>query len=297
MGLVRMPSSRMYWETDTRLAPVADKVSRNRFLNIIAKLHFVENRSVTKKQQQDKLWKIRPWLNKFRENCLKLVPEEYNFIDEQMVPFKEKFSRIKQYMQNKPHKWGFTIWCRCGISGLLYDFDVYQGNGHEMHENSIGLSGDVVLQPCATLPAGKNYKAIADNFFTSMTLLCKRKERGILNLGTVRKNRLPGWELKDKTLKEEGRGSFDHWAETTHDICAIRWFDNRAVTLVSSYLGTEPADAVRIWDKKKKEHVVVPSPYAVTAYNNFMSGVDFLDSLISKYSYHMRSKRWYVYLF
>ena len=183
MELVRMPSSRMYWENDTRHAPVADIMSRNRFLNIIAKLHFVDNLSVTEKQQQDKLWKIRPWLNKFRENCLKLVPEEYNSIDEQMVPFKGKFSRIKQYMQNKPHKW-----CRCGISGLLHDFDVYQGKGREIHENSIGLSGDVVLQLCATLPAGKNYKAIADNFFTSMALLCKLKERGILYLGTVRKN-------------------------------------------------------------------------------------------------------------
>ena len=147
-----------------------------------------------------------------------------------MVPFKGKFSRIKQYMQNKPHKSGFTIWCRCGISGLLYDFDVYQEKGREMQENSIGLSGDVVLKPCATLPAGKNYKAIADNFFTSMALLCKLKERGILNLGTVRKNRLPGCELKEeKTLKEEGRRSFDHWVETTQDICAIHWIFVRFV--------------------------------------------------------------------
>ena len=55
MELVKMPSSRMYWETDTRHAPVADIMSRNRFLNIIAKLHFVDNLSVTEKQQQDKL--------------------------------------------------------------------------------------------------------------------------------------------------------------------------------------------------------------------------------------------------
>ena len=129
MGLVRMPNSRMYWENDTRYAPVAYIMSRNRFLTILSHLHFVNNFSATEDQTQgDKLWKIRPWLTKFRENCLKLVPEEFNSIDEQMVPFKEKFSSIKQYLRNKPHKWGFKIWCRCRISGLLYDFDIYQGS-------------------------------------------------------------------------------------------------------------------------------------------------------------------------
>ena len=79
----------------------------------------------------------------------------------------------------------------------------------------------------------KNYKAITENFFTSTALLCKLKERGILYLGTVRKNRLPGCELKDeKTLKEEGRGSFDHRVETTNDICAIRWFDKIKNTVI-----------------------------------------------------------------
>ena len=66
MGLVRMPNSRMYWENDTRYAPVADIMSRNRFLTILSHLHFVNNLSATEDQTQgDKLWKIRPWLTKF----------------------------------------------------------------------------------------------------------------------------------------------------------------------------------------------------------------------------------------
>jgi len=157
-------------------------MSRNRFLSILSNLHFVNNLAATSTQTQgDKLWKIRPWLPKFRKNCLKVVPEEFNSIDEQMVPFKGKFSSIKQYMRNKPNKWGFKIWCRCGISGLLYDFDIYQGSSHESaaQRTSIGLSGDVVMKLCSTLPEGKNYKAIADNFFTSMALILALKERSI----------------------------------------------------------------------------------------------------------------------
>ena len=299
MGLTKMPCSRMYWEKDTRYEQVADIMSRNRFLEILAHLHFVDNLTATEEQKKsDKLWKIRPWLTKFRENCLKLLPEEFNSIDEQMVPFKGKFSGIKQYMRNKPRKWGFKIWCRCGISGQLYDFDIYQGSGPEAVEQSIGLSGDVVVKLCSTLPEGKNYKAIADNFFTSMPLILKLKERGIYFLGTVRANRLPNCQLQEeKYLKKNGRGSYDYRVETTHQVCGVRWYDNRAVTLASSYLGPQPLDAVKRWEKSSKQHVSVPRPYMVKTYNNLMGGVNFLDSLISKYRYPIKSRRWYLYLY
>ena len=299
MGLVRMPNSRMYWENDTRYAPVADIMSRNRFLTILSHLHFVNNLSATEDQTQgDKLWKIRPWLTKFRENCLKLVPEEFNSIDEQMVPFKGKFSSIKQYLCNKPHKWGFKIWCRCGISGLLYDFDIYQGSSRgEVSAQSIDLSGDVVIKLCSTLPEGKNYKAIADNFFTSVALILALKERDIFFFGTVRSNRMANCHLQDeKELKKIGRGSFDHRVETTHQVCIVRWYDNRAVTVASSYLGFEPLDLAKRWDKSSKQHINVPRPFLVNSYNNLMGGVDFLDSLISKYKYPIKSRRWYLYL-
>ena len=256
MGLVRMPNSRMYWENDTRYAPVADIMSRNRFLTILSHLHFVNNLSATEDQTQgDKLWKIRPWLTKVRENCLKLVPEEFNSIDEQMVPFKGKISSIKQYLRNKPHKWGFKIWCRCGISGLLYDFDIYQGSSRgEVSAQSIGLSGDVVIKLCSTLPEGKNYKAIADNFFTSMALILALKEKDIVFFGTVRSNRMANCHLQDeKELKKIGRGSFDHRVEITHQVCIVRWYDNRALTVASSYLGFEPLNLAKRWDKSSKQ--------------------------------------------
>ncbi|XP_033823196.1 piggyBac transposable element-derived protein 2-like [Periophthalmus magnuspinnatus] len=298
MGLAPMAGTRMFWETDTRYPQVADIMSRNRFQNIIAHLHFVDNMVVTEEDKTDKLWKIRPWLTMFRNNCLKLVPEEYNSIDEQMVPFKGKYSGVKQYMHSKPHKWGFKIWCRCGISGLLYDFEIYQGSGVKEAGVGLGMSGDVVSRLCSTLPDEKNYKVTADNFFTSMPLIVKLKERGILYLGTARTNRLKNCRLKDeKDLKKEGRGSFDYRVETTHGVSAVKWYDNRAVLLVSSYLGPEPTDSVRRWDKAKKDFTLVTRPNVVKVYNSLMGGVDFLDCLISKYRYPMKARRWYIYLF
>ncbi len=61
-----------------------------------------------------------------------------------MVPFKER-SVLKQYMPEKPHKWGFKLWRRSGISGCLYDFDVDQGKElNAKKPTECGMGGDVV---------------------------------------------------------------------------------------------------------------------------------------------------------
>lgn len=79
----------------------------------------------------------------------KSVPEKNQSI-EKMVPFKGKFSKIKQYMKGKPNKWGFKIWDRCGSNGLLHDFDVYSGKDTQSGEKSpFGVSGDVVVNHTA----------------------------------------------------------------------------------------------------------------------------------------------------
>ena len=131
-------------------------------------------------KNNDKLWKLRPWLDSFREKCLQVVPEEHNSVDEMMIPFKGRFSSIKQYMRGKPHPWGFKVWVRTGISGMMCDFDVYQGSTNGIRAKSeLGLSGDVVMKLASTLPEGQNYKIYADNFFTSVRLIEKLVERGI----------------------------------------------------------------------------------------------------------------------
>ena len=44
-------------------------------------------------------------------------------IDKMMVPFKGQHG-VKQYMPKKPCKGGYRIWCRAGMSGYVYDFEV-----------------------------------------------------------------------------------------------------------------------------------------------------------------------------
>jgi hypothetical protein len=66
-------------------------------------------------------------------------------VDDIMVSFKGR-SSLKQYIQGKPNPWGFKLWGRAGASGVLYDFDDYQGKTGRQREDYIGVGGDTVLQ-------------------------------------------------------------------------------------------------------------------------------------------------------
>lgn len=298
MGLMQAAYVRTYWESATRYDPVADVMARDRFETLAASLHFISNDSLSNEcKEKDRVWKLRPWLNELKSSLKNIPPERHNSVDEIMIPFKGR-SNVKQYMQGKPHPWGFKLWGRAGASGILYDFEFYQGAAQEKPANSIGVGGDAVLNMASGLPSGQNYLLFADNFFTSLPLIEKLKERGIFFLGTVRPNRLKGLQLKsEKELKKEGRGSLDSKVEVVSNVLAVRWFDNRAVNLVTSYKDIEPMESVKRYDKKNKEMIDVNCPSIVGEYNQFMGGIDLMDSLSALYKYQVRTKRWYLVIF
>ncbi|XP_067939799.1 piggyBac transposable element-derived protein 1-like [Watersipora subatra] len=248
MGLVKMNSVQLYWETETFYPPVAGVMSRNRFQEILATLHFVNNLAVTEDDKKDKLWKLRPFLYQMKECCLKLTPTEFVCIDEMMCQFRGKTSKIRIYLKGKPHPWGFKIWACTDPNGFLYDFDVYQGGTGVRTERGQGT--DVVLK-LTSLPVNANYKVYADNFFTSIPLLKKLKERGMFYTGTVRKNRLAGCpHFEDKELKTKGRGALDYSVEENFQIAAVKWEDNKSVTMLSSLTGAHPVLEAERWDKQ-----------------------------------------------
>lgn len=96
---------------------------------------------------------------------------------------------------------------------------------------------------------------------------------------------------------KEGRGSVDFKVETSCNIIALRWFDNKSVDVVSSYVGLNPIGEVRRCDKKAKQFIIVKRPNIIETYNKLMGGVDLLDSLVSLYKQEMKSRRWYMYIF
>ena len=61
-----MPRARSYWELETRYSLVADVMSRNRLEKLVRTLDFRNNLDVTDEEKEDKLWKLRSWLQALR---------------------------------------------------------------------------------------------------------------------------------------------------------------------------------------------------------------------------------------
>ena len=129
------------------------------------------------------------------------TPEEVHYIDEQIIPTKG-LSSIKQYLPNKPNKWGIKVWARCVLVQECTT-EVNTGKDSTKKDNEIEgilMGGNVVYRLTQTLWLNKNYKAFFDNFFSSIGLLKLLKKEGLLAVATLRKDR-----LKDagKFLKNE----------------------------------------------------------------------------------------------
>lgn len=186
-GLVKMPSYKHYWAESTRYPLIADCMPRNRFSTLRTNLHVNDNNQVIHQGQPgyDRLFKIRPLIDSIRSNLLKLDKEEHMSVDEFLIPFKGR-SVLKQYIKNKPHKWGIKVFALAGESGMLYDFEIYVGKDTTTNKTELGISGDVVLRLSESIPPNKNFKLYIDNWFSSYNLAVKLQEKGYLMAGTVR---------------------------------------------------------------------------------------------------------------
>ncbi|KAK9965402.1 hypothetical protein ABG768_018879 [Culter alburnus] len=181
------------------------------------------------------------------------------------------------------------------VTGLVYDFEVYTGKGTVTNERGLGVAGEVVLRLVSEVPKGLNYKCFFDNWFTSPELIVELKKMGILTVATINRNRLRGCTLKsDKELSKAGRGAYEVKYEKTSGMSIVKWYDNKAVLLASSFIGPEPVERCRRWSKEKKEYVEVDRPHIVKVYNHNMGGVDLADMFAALYRIDIRPRRWYL---
>ena len=299
MGVVHMPRYRMYWSSDLRYNAIADYMSRNEFEDVGRFIHFNDNTKVITNRTDpgyDPLFKIRPLLDKLRQQCLLVAPMQRQSIDEQMIPFKGR-NKLRQYLPNKPKRWGFKVMARCcSRTGFTHDFTVYEGKAPELAEGeSVGYQpADFAILLCKSLPRQKNYIIYFDNWFNFQELQLRLKQWGFHSVGTLRANRVRGCKLKlESELRKEGRGSYDAKVDANSGLSIVRWFDNRAVQISSAHVGIEPVTMVKRWDNRARKFVEVPRPAAVTEYNTNMGGVDLFDMLAAMYRVDHKSRKWY----
>ncbi len=276
---------------------MASLMTANRFEEIKRYLHFVH---LNDDAGDDRFFKIHPVLDVLRTTFLTAMePEEFQSIDEQIIPFKGKHT-TKQYIPKKHKPWGFKLWVRAGAStGYMYQFELYQGaTGGRGQVGELGMAAEVVLRLCDNIK-GKNHKVFFDHFFCSISLLEKLKSQGIEATGTCWANRLMGGQakLKEKaTLTEEGRGA-SSVVTSEGNITVTWWLDSQVIHVASTYAGMYPQDAAKRWTKKEKKVIQILRPHVIKVYNTSMGGVDLLDQCVATYANRRKNLRWYFSIF
>jgi hypothetical protein len=133
-----------------------------------------------------------------------------------------------------------------------------------------------------------------------VSLVVYLEKRLIHSVGTVRLNRLRGLPGPvEADMKKNGRGTSCEYISIVDgvEVSCVRWYDNKLVSLISTFAGTQPVAKVKRWSKKEKAQLEIDCPNIVGIYNKHMGGVDTLDSIMGLYRIHVRSKKYYHRIF
>ena len=87
LGIVQLPTYKLYWSKEMGYPPVADVMPVNRFEKLRSFLHFINSIDLSN-IDGDKHSKVRPIIEAIRNECVKIEPRKYQAVDEQMIPWK-----------------------------------------------------------------------------------------------------------------------------------------------------------------------------------------------------------------
>ncbi|OWY98604.1 hypothetical protein PHMEG_00030590, partial [Phytophthora megakarya] len=87
-------------------------MKRERFERLMRNLHFSDNDAA--RAQTDKAWKVRPIVDTLQRTFLSgyTTPLVISF-DEAMVPSRSRYNPMRQFMKDKPHRWGTKLFMTC----------------------------------------------------------------------------------------------------------------------------------------------------------------------------------------
>lgn len=307
MSVYHYPNVRSYW-SEHGFRTIMESMTLNRFEKIRSVIHFNDNdlHKPVGHPDHDRLHKIRPFIDHMNNAFSSTTPFEQRLsLDEQMCATKIGHF-MKQYLPNKPHKWGFKLYVLCSLSGYAYRFEIYSGKQEHVRlseEPDLGSVGNTVVRLCRPLHRNVNHILYFDNYYTTLPLLHYLSTQGIHALGTIQRNRLGKHcnlpSQKDFNKTSVKRGTYEEQLTDYEGvpISVTCWKDNKLVTLASTYVGAKPEGTIRRFDKKNKKQTSIVCPKIIKEYNAHMGGVDLMDSFLGRYRIKMKSRKWYIRLF
>ena len=253
---------------------------RNRFFAILAFLHVVDPATET---PGNKLCKVESFVKHFKKRCSELYkPREHVAIDERMVKSRHR-SGIRQYIRDKPTKWGIKLWVLADSSnGYTVDFNIYIGRAAGREVSANGLGYDVVMRLIAPY-YNKGYHLFVDNFYSSLTLFRDLFDNGVLATGTILPSRR-SFPAALKNTKEWAKGKERGCMRWVRDppCLVLQWVDNKVVSMITTVGNAN--DHVQVSRKQRNAgswtNILVQQPQIFQTYNLKMNAVDRSDRFL-----------------
>jgi hypothetical protein len=216
MGLKKQPNYKIYWMRNIlfHCLVISNICTRARFMDLRRCLH-ITNPAVYEnigrgEPGYDKIRQTRWLVDAIRERCKVAWNLGKNLIiDEMMIRYKGTYSPIRQYLPNKPQKWGLKVWClACSVSKYVWNFEFYCGKQDPPSQQAPDLVPPIVPPLVPHVPQGESKLAhnvvlrmleglwnrghlvVMDNFFSSIGLFKELLSKGTYACGTMRSNRV-----------------------------------------------------------------------------------------------------------
>ena len=188
-----------------------------------------------------------------------------------MNPAKNRLG-IKQYIKNKPVKWGLKSFLLCdSTNGYVTNFEVYSGKESHIIPQ-LGAMGNIVYRLLTSARLHDlGHTLVMDRFYTSVTLAhFLHNVCGTHSLGTTMTNKKffpAALKLGKRGLPQRG----DFLYKCRDNVTCYAWQDKKLVQIIDTRFSPH---SVTTCERRQKDGSVVnvPVPEAISMYNKHMGG-------------------------
>lgn len=295
MSTINYPRLRMYWQQDYRLPMIVENMSKKRFQCLRNHIKTVFEPDVSQQERScDKLWKVRPLLDKVVSGCNKQNKGNALCVDEMFIPLtgprgakpgscKSKTMGLTAYILANPNG---TV-CDLQFSEKLQNCLDYGIDSFSTHEN-------IVLKLTADLVPG--HILYLNSYFTTERLVKELRKRGIMCTGTIADCRIPKLAVEimktEIDLKSKDLGSCQVLVNEHADLAITTWLDGKPITLLSSIHANATSEKCQRWSKKEKRYVTTNCPEVAKRYYENIRGVHIANKLLDVCPSGHRTRSW-----
>ena len=276
MGLVQMPQLNHYWSSSQLygLEIIRKTMSWKRFELLLKFWHFSNNNK--ENANQDRLIKLRPLSDLLKGRFSSLyMPGSVISIDETMIPWCGRLV-FRQYIPGKAHKYGIKMYKLATINGYTWTYLLYT----DKQESTVGVGhAQAVVTKLLDGLDGCYRAVVADNYFTTISLVKYLLDHETYLIGTLRSNRVgSGNAIFENDLS---RG----------EVYGLQNKDKNDVLMIS----TRPSHSASVVDSGKSnfQNEPIVKPQVVLDYNEGKQGTDLSDQLSTYYTCLRKSVKWY----